>query len=237
MRGRPGEKSILVYDRDAGRKMVDGQRYHQSHEGGSLHTDNVNVPTCWEYMFLACLQPAQVGGRTILVSAFDIYRRLEQEHPAELRELQKDFLWELRGFDQTFYSAPILFMNKRQEPCFRWLREYMESAHARAGVPFTPAQQRAIDTLTALTLDPKLQYHFDMRKGEILVANDMQVFHGRTAFQDAMVATEEYDFAQSCNRLLQRNWLATHNPIYAGMNQSAYTVLPAAESARAAHAS
>lgn len=40
-----GHKGILVYDRDSSRKMADGQRYHQSREGGSLHTPMSTTPT------------------------------------------------------------------------------------------------------------------------------------------------------------------------------------------------
>lgn len=45
-----------VYNRDDTKRMKDGQRYHQSREGGSIHTDNVNIPELWDYMNLTCLQ-------------------------------------------------------------------------------------------------------------------------------------------------------------------------------------
>eukprot|EP00730_Choanoeca_flexa_P010511 TRINITY_DN1833_c0_g1_i2.p1 TRINITY_DN1833_c0_g1~~TRINITY_DN1833_c0_g1_i2.p1 ORF type:complete len:354 (+),score=90.96 TRINITY_DN1833_c0_g1_i2:1-1062(+) len=221
-----GQRSILVYDRDASRKMVDGQRYHQSHEGGSLHTDNVNVPDTWEYMFLTCLQPAVSGGDSILVSAFDVHAYLQEHHPDVVETLQEDFLWELRGFGDRFYTAPILFRNNRDEPCFRWLREYLESAHERAQQPLTTQQQVALETLTATTELPELQLEYTLKKGEIMFANDMQVFHGRTTFYDADPAEEEYNFARGVNRLLQRNWVATATTEYRGSNQSRYAYWP-----------
>ena len=33
-----------------------GARYHQTREGGSIHTDNVNVSSRWKYMILSCLR-------------------------------------------------------------------------------------------------------------------------------------------------------------------------------------
>jgi hypothetical protein len=51
-----GIRAIQVYNRDDKKRMKDGQRYHQSREGGSIHTDNVNIPELWDYMALTCLQ-------------------------------------------------------------------------------------------------------------------------------------------------------------------------------------
>ncbi|EGD79037.1 hypothetical protein PTSG_02005 [Salpingoeca rosetta] len=218
-----GERSILVFDRDATRQMVDGQRYHQSHEGGSLHTDNVNIPQCWEFMLLTCLQPAVEGGQSILVSASAVYEHFLRTDPQVLETLWRDFWWEYRGFNDAFYRAPILFTNKMGEPCFRWLREYMESAHKRLGVAFTSAQQHALDALTAVTLDPAFQFRHTFRQGEILFANDLQLFHGRTAFLDAAPAQPTYDFEHPVNRLMQRNWVKTAS-VYRDINQSDYTI-------------
>ena len=229
-----GERCILVYDRDASRSMVSGQRYHQSHEGGSLHTDNVNVPDTWEHMLLTCLVPAAKGGENILVSAVAIYNHLVETAPEALQELAQDFWWEFRGFDERFYRAPILFFSKQGEPCMRWLREYMESAHQRLAVPFTPAQQEALDLLTATSLDPAFQFHYRFRAGEVLFANDLHLLHGRTTFYDEAPATEAYDFANPVNRLMQRNWLESHNPAVRGINQSRYSIPAAHELPNAA---
>ena len=62
-----GSKAIKVYDRDSSKKMSDGQRYHQSREGGSIHTDNVNIPDVWVYMFLTCVQPAFIGNYFLML--------------------------------------------------------------------------------------------------------------------------------------------------------------------------
>jgi hypothetical protein len=39
-----GDRVVCVYDRDRKNSMSQGARYHQTREGGSIHTDNVNVP-------------------------------------------------------------------------------------------------------------------------------------------------------------------------------------------------
>ena len=58
-----GDKVIAVYDRDRYASMFQGARYHQTREGGSIHTDNVNIPTPWDYLILTCLAPAYVGAK------------------------------------------------------------------------------------------------------------------------------------------------------------------------------
>ncbi|EDQ90705.1 uncharacterized protein MONBRDRAFT_7164 [Monosiga brevicollis MX1] len=224
-----GDKSILVFDRDAGRKMVDGQRYHQSHEGGSMHTDNVNVPETWEYMLLTCLQPAAEGGESILLSSSTVEAYLAKHDPEALETLKEDFLWELRGFSERFYRAPILFHGTDGYPCFRWLREYLESAHARAGEPLTDRQISALNALTNATLEESLQLRYNMAKGEILFANDMSLLHGRTTFYDRQQASTEYDFGTQANRLLQRNWVKTKTSQYANVNVSRYAYYDLAE--------
>ena len=46
--------------------MSDGARYHQTREGGSLHTDNVNAPAPWEFLVFGCVEPALIGGESVL---------------------------------------------------------------------------------------------------------------------------------------------------------------------------
>lgn len=190
----------------------------------SLSLLDVNVPQCWEHMLLTCLVPAQEGGDNILVSATSIYQELERKHPQLLPVLAQDFWWEFRGFSDRFYRAPILFFNRRGEPCLRWLREYMESAHARLKIPLTPLQLEALNTLSELTRSPALQFYYSFKAGEVLIANDLHLLHGRTAFRDAAPASEEYNFSQPVNRLMQRNWLESHQLKYRGINQSRYWV-------------
>ena len=73
IQNKEGNKLVVVYDRNRKFSIDKGARYHQTREGGSIHTDNVNVSLKWDYMILSCLSPGLVGGETILVSAKDNY--------------------------------------------------------------------------------------------------------------------------------------------------------------------
>jgi hypothetical protein len=169
--------------------MEDGARYHQTRQGGSIHTDNVNRPEPWDYLIMACLYPAMIGGDSIVVSGATVHDLLRERAPRALDILAQDFWWERRGFGGALFRAPVLFFNGRGEPQFRYLRPYLESAHRQAHEPLRNEQLWALDTLDSALELAELQFRHRLAPGEILVLDDKQVFHGRTAFSDFLEAT------------------------------------------------
>lgn len=220
-----GHKGVLVYDRDSSRKMADGQRYHQSREGGGLHTDNVNDPNVWESMLLTCLQPAQVGGESIFVSVAAVHNYMCEHMPDAIEVLQNDFFYEFRGFGDGFYKAPLLYYNGLGEPCFRYLRSYMESAHERLGQPLTMDQIRALDLVDCIGAQSDFQVRAKFGRGETLWCNDVQTLHGRTSFIDSGESLQSYNLSTPVNRLYQRTWIKTEHPEFAGLNMSRFDIL------------
>jgi alpha-ketoglutarate-dependent taurine dioxygenase len=206
-----GEKVICVFDRDRKNSMAQGARYHQTREGGSIHTDNVNVPYFWEYLFLTCISPAMSGGENILVNGLLVHKILREKHPDVLTILEKNFIWEQRGVSDAIYEAPIISYNSLGEPMFRHLRPYMESAHVRTNRPLTAEQLYAIDTLDSILEHSDNQYRHTFKSGEIMVSNDAQVLHGRTCFSDAFDAvtiTEwKHDHYRPLKRTMDRLWI------------------------------
>lgn len=199
-----GDKVICVYDRDRTNSMTKGARYHQTREGGTIHTDNVNVPYHWEYLILSCISPAMAGGENILVNALTVYKILKEKHPDVIAILEKNFIWEQRGVADANYEAPILTYNKKGEPLFRHLRSYMESAHNKTNAPLTDEQLYAIDTLDSIIEHSDNQYRHSFKAGEILLTYDSQVLHGRTCFSDAPNAVTIFDFKKDHNKPLKR---------------------------------
>jgi hypothetical protein len=208
---REGIKVVQVYDRDRTLRMQDGARYHQTRQGGSIHTDNVNRPETWDYLIMGCLFPAMIGGESIVVSGMAVYDCLLERAPQALEVLAEDFWWERRGFADDFFRAPVLFFNQKGEPRFRYLREYLESAHRRTGEPLRDDQLWALDTLdSALELSDS-QFRCKLAPGEILVIEDLQMFHGRTSFSDFFDAVA-YDSDQAVadhplRRCFDRLWI------------------------------
>lgn len=207
-----GDRVISVYDRDRYGSMFSGARYHQTREGGSIHTDNVNIPEYWEYLMLTCLAPGQVGGENILVSAVAVHQELKAKYPDVLKTLEGNFMWEMRGVSASLYEAPIITYDESGLPRFRHLRPYMESAHAKAEKPLTAEQLYALDVLDALTNSSELQQRYRMKKGDILFTLDSQVLHGRTCFSDALEAIAYPDFINGAKkgtlkRTMERLWI------------------------------
>jgi len=199
-----GATVITVYDRDRLGSMFSGARYHQTREGGSIHTDNVNVPELWDYLYLSCISPAYVGGENILVDGVLINRILEEKFPKAFEVLKSPFIWEMRGVKDELYHAPIITYDEKGEPHFRHLRPYMESAHVKAETPLSAQQLYALDVLDALLNDSHNQIRYRMQAGDILLSKDDHVLHGRTCFSDDLEAVSIENMGNQPNHPLKR---------------------------------
>jgi len=206
-----GRHLIHIYDRDPKRRIKDGARYHQTHETGSIHTDNVNIPENYQYLLVGCVSPAMIGGENIIVSGQSVFDFLKEKAPNELKILMENFCFEYRGISRELYDAPIITMNKLGEPLYRHLRTYMESAHARANKPLNDDQVRALDALDATLGMSQFQLLYRLNKGEILVANDSQILHDRRSFVDAAdtITLDEHKNGKvgTLKRTLLRTWV------------------------------
>ncbi len=206
-----GRHLIHIYDRDPKRRIKDGARYHQTHETGSIHTDNVNIPENYQYLLVGCVSPAMIGGENIIVSGQSVYNYLKENASVELSVLMENFCWEYRGISRELYEAPIITKNQLGEPLYRHLRTYMESAHTRANKPLSDVQIRALDALDATLGMSRFQLIYRLNKGEILIANDSQIMHDRRSFVDGVdtITFEEYKQNKPGNlkRTLLRTWV------------------------------
>lgn len=86
-----GRRLIHIYDRDSTKQIKDGARYHQTHESGAIHTDNVNIPEPWDYLLVGCVAPAMIGGENIIVCGFSVHNHLEKKAPEDLAVLRENF--------------------------------------------------------------------------------------------------------------------------------------------------
>lgn len=206
-----GKRLIHIYDRDKTKRIKDGARYHQTHESGAIHTDNVNTPAPWEYLVVGCVYPAMIGGENIIVSALSVHDYLEKKAPEELAVLKENFWWEYRGISSKLYQAPIITYNIAGEPLFRHLRTYMESAHIKAEQPLTGEQIQALDALDATLSMSEFQIKHRLKAGQILVANDSQILHDRECFVDYpdSISVEEKQAGKNgiLRRSLERTWV------------------------------
>jgi len=130
--------------------------------------------------------------------------------------------------NEKYYASPILYYNKAGEPCFRYLRSYMENAHKMLNFPLAGDQLAAIDAIDTIGEMSKYQVRFEARAGETLWCNDVLTLHGRTRFQDRGVTSQDYDMLNPVNRLYQRTWIKT-NSQFRDMNEPPYALFGADE--------
>ena len=208
------DKLIFVYDRDRNLSMHKGSRYHQTREGGSIHTDNVNIDFKWDYMILSCVSSPEVGGENIFVNGDLVYLKLKKFKTA-LETLKKNFIWEKRGDSKNFYKAPVLSFNGKT-PEFRYLRPYMISAYQRKKKLMTRKQLYSLDTLDAILEDSNNQVRKKLFPGDLLLVKDAQFFHGRTSFSDYLNSKDIFNYDKKNNktklkRTMLRAWIKKKN--------------------------
>lgn len=206
-----GRRLIHIYDRDSSKQIKDGARYHQTHESGAIHTDNVNIPEPWDYLLVGCVIPAMIGGENIIVNGLGVHDYLHENASWDLGILRKNFFWECRGVSNKLYQAPIISYNDAGEPMFRYLRTYLESAHVKAKQPLTHNQRHALDTLDAALSMSEFQIKYRLKEGQIFVANDNRIFHDRECFVDYQdsISVEDKKAGKEgvLRRTLERTWI------------------------------
>ena len=150
---------------------------------------------------LLCVRTAARGGRSRIVSSVAAFNRIVREAPDLAVVLQQPFHFDLRGAAGAgaprVQTVPI-FNFHRERLCTLYKRQYIDSAQRFAEVPPLTAGQRAALDLMDAACD-ELALEFAMHPGDMLVANNYDVLHARSAFADA---------GGDAGRLMLRLWLS-----------------------------
>ena len=198
-----GDTLVEVCDR--GKTMEQGGRYHQTRQGGSLHTDSPQWRAAPDYLGLLCLNQARRGGESKLVSAYSIHNRLRQHDPELLEVLYQPFHFDKRGefgaAESPTTLVPIFTFDGRQLR-FRYLRNYIDAAYQRLGLTLSRPQQQALTALDEMLEDETLTLTMDLKPGQIQYLDNHRVVHGRNAFQNYPEPAKK--------RLMVRVWISAH---------------------------
>ena len=186
--GRPlaqNEQGHLFYIiTDRGGRMEEGARYSQTRQGGSFHTDGVNLKEGYEFFLLHCAAPAAEGGESVLLDGHTVFRDLAENAPEAVEILKQDRVWEYKGVRPgEFYEEPVLRLMEGR-PEWRYLRDYLEEAGRLRGAPLAEDVVAALDRLDESLANPAFQFRCRLCAGETVVVNDKSIFHGRTSFRD-----------------------------------------------------
>jgi len=175
--------------------------YARTLTNGALrfHTDRTDV------VGLLCVQQANAGGVSRLVSSVAIHNEMLRRRPDLLELLFQDFhrsrFGEEAAGNSVTYALPIFGLHQGKFTSHFSLT-YIEAAEMAGHVPkLTPAQREALDMLLALA--EELSFDMTLEPGDMQFLNNHVVYHARTAFTDG---AEERQ-----HRLLYRLWLAMPN--------------------------
>ena len=221
--GRPVGQDLagsLLHDvRDIGRPFGSDAsiRYFQTSHAIRLHTDGGDI------FVLACVRQGARGGKTLVVSAVEVFNEIVRRRPDLAAVLQEDFWVDARGQRADGARCQVL-------PVYTWhaghlsillKAEYIYSAQRFDDVPrLTGRQVEALELFHRVTEEPGMALGLELRPGDVLLASNHTVVHGRTAFEDRPDPADR--------RHLLRLWLTIPNgrplpPHYADTREYAET--------------
>lgn len=170
---------VLLYDV---REVGAGKPY----ESG-FHTDNPFGREVLDYLGLLCLCPAKSGGSNQLINGYAIVNDLRTHHPDVLETLCQPFHIDRRGNappgEAPTIQHPIIECD-RHGLLLRYLHDWIEVGHKKAGQSLTSAQAKALDVLDDILHRRDMVIEFGLQAGEMLFVNNRWLLHNRTAFED-----------------------------------------------------
>ena len=138
-------------------------------------------------LLFMCRNAGKAGGLSRIVSAGTAFNAVLARDPELAVALQRDFVFDARGElgpDRPWQIAPI-YIECAGQLSILYKRGYIDLAQRLPGVaPMTTAQRTALDALDAALTDPANYYEFRMEPGDIQIANNYNILHARTAFED-----------------------------------------------------
>jgi alpha-ketoglutarate-dependent taurine dioxygenase len=147
------------------------------------HTDNTAM------VLLACWNPAQSGGETILASAARVHEEFRNRRADLLHVLYRGFHCHRRGEQGpteepvTPYRVPIFALREGSISCC-YQRALIAAGHRELGMPLSQSEVQALDLLDEIAMAPRNRVALKLNRGDILVINNYTVLHARTAFRE-----------------------------------------------------
>lgn len=190
----------LVHDvRDTGKDLnTDNIRAYQTNLPIHYHNDGADA------FMLLCYRAARKGGRSQLISAPMVFNTILDRRPDLAAVLQEPFDFDTRG--QGLPGAPPY----QRVPIYNYhdgllsvlyKRQYIDLAQRFPEVPaLTERQVEALDLMDKVC--GELAFEFTMDPGDIVVANNYDILHARSAFEDG---------DSDAGRHMMRLWLSLPN--------------------------
>ncbi|SPN97377.1 related to TfdA family oxidoreductase [Cephalotrichum gorgonifer] len=147
-----------------------------------FHTDTVCDVLC--LLTKAC---ANVGGRSIMSSAWNVYNELAATRPDIIHTLLRpNWPFDTNGRDPPYYNRAILYY-ENQKMIWNFSRRLLTGAAPKdprtLNIPgLTARQAEALDAVHAIARSHEVRTV--MQKGDIRILNNMGILHRRESFED-----------------------------------------------------
>ena len=157
-------------------------RIYQTSERQTFHTDSADV------VGLLCLETAETGGDSLLVSASTVYNQMLEKQPDLAAVLFEPIATDRRGEvppgQDPFFTIPVLnWFDDALTVIYQ--RQYIESAQRFGGAPrLTPNVIEALDLFDEIANDPSVHLRMTLQKGDMQFVHNHSLLHDRTGFID-----------------------------------------------------
>jgi hypothetical protein len=174
-------------------------RGYRSNEELTPHTDSYRM------VGLMCLQRAETGGLSRIVSALAIHNAILATRPDLLEPLYEGYYYaiaEARFSAQpvTDFKIPLFCCIDGVVSC-GYSRQFIDRAAELRGEPLPAKLLEALDYFDRLAESDDLSMHFPLQPGDMMLWHNFQMLHARDAYQDSPEHT----------RHLLRLWLRIEN--------------------------
>jgi len=160
------------------------KRLTQSNAELCFHTDSCDV------VGLLCLNRAQSGGESMIVSGVSVHDALLRRRPELLAELYEPVYMDRRGEvpqgKQPWFGMPLFSWADGQLNGYSPIRQYIDSLARFPEAPrMSNLQREALDLYYATCEEPEFCLRLHFEPGDIQFLQNHVVFHSRTAYTDA----------------------------------------------------
>lgn len=174
---------LLGHVRNVGADVADPTvRIYQTNERQTFHTDSADV------VGLLCLQDAESGGESMLVSASAIYNEMLNTDEALAHLLFEPIATDRRGEvpagADPFFLIPVLNWHDDALTVI-YQRQYIESAQRFEDAPrITPQAVAALDLFDEIANRPEMNLRMQLAPGDMQFVHNHSLLHDRTGFVD-----------------------------------------------------
>ncbi len=176
-----------------------GNFYFNSHAAQPTHTDCGHQSGFPGFIALYCLRAAPTGGVNIIVKVSDVLKKLQAEYQQDMTRFFDPGFIQIETAYETLYKQILFYLDDKTTG--------MSYSPILKNILTTELGQRMIASVNQIIHDPANQYRVKLNPYDLLIIDNCQVLHGRTAFN------------KNDDRLLLRMWngqrsAGTHTPVF-----------------------